>query len=94
VAAAASIAGAALGVIGAVGWGIDAPQYVTYLALGFVIPVGYLAAVTGAAALLARELPPPVRARVPLVLATMHMTWGLGFLTSPRRLARRATHSH
>ncbi|MCW2933408.1 MAG: glycosyl transferase family 2, partial [Actinomycetia bacterium] len=93
VAAAASLAGAVLGVIGAVGWGIDAPHYVTYLAFGFVIPVGYLAAVTGAAALLARELPPPVRARVPLVLATMHMTWGLGFLTSPRRLARRATHS-
>jgi succinoglycan biosynthesis protein ExoA len=93
VAAAASIAGAVLGVVGAVGWAVDAPQYVMYLAFGFVIPAGYLAGVTGAAVLLARELPPLVRARVPLVLATMHMTWGLGFLTSPRRLARRATHS-
>jgi glycosyltransferase involved in cell wall biosynthesis len=93
VAAAASITGAALGIIGAVGWAVDAPQYVKYLAFGFVIPAGYLAGVTGAAAFLARELPPLVRARVPLVLATMHMTWGLGFLTSPRRLARRAPRS-
>jgi len=30
-----------------------------------------------------------VRARVPLVLAAMHTCWGAGFLTSPRRLARR-----
>jgi succinoglycan biosynthesis protein ExoA len=90
--AAASIAGAVLGVVGAVGWAVDAPQYVKYLVVGFIIPVGYLAGVTGAAVLLARELPPLVRARVPLVLATMHMTWGLGFLTSPRRLARRGAH--
>ena len=27
-----------------------------------------------------------VRARMPLVLATMHWCWGLGFLTSPKRL--------
>ncbi len=64
-----------------------------YLAFGFVLPAGYIVGATGAAVLLARELPPLVRARVPLVLGTMHMTWGLGFLTSPRRLARRATHS-
>ncbi len=89
-AAAASIAGAALGVIGAVGWAAGAPDSVKYLVFGFVVPVGYLAGVTGVAILLARGLPPLVRARVPLVLATMHMTWGLGFLTSPRRLARRA----
>jgi succinoglycan biosynthesis protein ExoA len=92
VATAASIAGAALGVIGAVGLAVDASQYVKYLVFGFVVPAGYLAGVTAAAVLLARELPPLVRARVPVVLATMHMTWGLGFLTSPRRLARRAAH--
>ena len=44
-------------------------------------------ALTGAA-LLARDLPFSVRARVPVVLAAMHMTWGLGFLTSPRKFAR------
>jgi glycosyltransferase involved in cell wall biosynthesis len=89
VAVAANIAGAVLGVVGAIGWAVDAPQYVKYLVLGFVIPVGYLAGVTGVAVFLARGLSPLARARVPLVLATMHMTWGLGFLTSPRRLARR-----
>ena len=26
-------------------------------------------------------------AQLPLVTATMHLTWGAGFLTSPRRLA-------
>jgi hypothetical protein len=30
-----------------------------------------------------------VRVRVPAVLAAMHMCWGAGFLTSPRRLAKR-----
>jgi hypothetical protein len=30
-----------------------------------------------------------VRVRVPAVLAVMHMCWGAGFLTSPRRLAKR-----
>jgi len=34
-------------------------------------------------------VPGGARARIPLVLAVMHMCWGLGFLTSPRRLARR-----
>ena len=28
------------------------------------------------------------RFRLPLVLFTMHMSWGIGFLTSPRKLAR------
>jgi hypothetical protein len=31
-----------------------------------------------------------VRARAPLVLGVMHMCWGTGFLTSPRRLHRSA----
>ena len=72
---------------------VDAPQYVKYLVFGFVIPAGYLAGVTGVAIALARGTPLMVRARVPLVLATMHMMWGCGFLASPRRLARRATHA-
>lgn len=33
-----------------------------------------------------RCLPPRAAARLPLVLATMHMAWGAGFLTSPRDL--------
>jgi hypothetical protein len=64
------------------------PQAIVYGLAGFAVPVAYLAGVTGAAIGLARDLESPVRARVPLVLATMHMTWGLGFLTSPRKLGR------
>jgi succinoglycan biosynthesis protein ExoA len=85
----ANFAGSALGILGlaaAVGKG---PVDLRYLLLGFAIPVGYLAGVTAVAAVLTRDLPAAVRVRVPLVLATMHMSWGAGFLSSPRRLADR-----
>jgi len=55
--------------------------------LGLVIPAVYLAGLTAVAAVFARELPLGSRARVPFVLAAMHLSWGAGFLTSPRRLA-------
>ncbi|MET9868548.1 glycosyltransferase family 2 protein, partial [Streptomyces sp. NPDC006386] len=29
------------------------------------------------------------RLQIPVALATMHMSWGWGFLTSPRALARK-----
>jgi glycosyltransferase involved in cell wall biosynthesis len=74
------------GVAGALG---EAGGFVRYLMFGFVLPVAYLCGVTAVAALLARGLPTGVRARVPVVLATMHICWGLGFLTSPRGLAKR-----
>jgi hypothetical protein len=32
----------------------------------------------------------PVRIRIPLVLAAMHMAWGAGFLSSPRGLHRKS----
>jgi glycosyltransferase involved in cell wall biosynthesis len=86
-AAAATIVGTVLGLAGAVNLAVgDGDRPVSYLAFGFIVPGAYLAGVLGAAVLLGRDLPPLVRARVPAVLATMHMTWGLGFLTSPRRL--------
>jgi succinoglycan biosynthesis protein ExoA len=80
--------GCALGVAGLAGIAVQAPPSVRYLAFGFVIPVAYFAGVTVVTALLTRDLPTAVRARVPVVLATMHMCWGAGFLTSPRRLSR------
>jgi glycosyltransferase involved in cell wall biosynthesis len=89
-AAAANVAGTVIGIVGAVALAQGWPRPLPYLLAGFVIPAAYLGGVTGAAMLLARDLPAPVRARVPLVLTTMHMTWGLGFLTSPRHLARRS----
>ena len=59
---------------------------VGWLALGFVLPAGYLAGILAVTAGAARGLTPGVVTRLPLVLATMHMSWGLGFLTSPRSL--------
>jgi glycosyltransferase involved in cell wall biosynthesis len=61
-----------------------------WLAAGFTIPLVYLAGVTAVAAALARGVPAKVRARIPLVLAVMHMAWGAGFLTSPRGLHRKS----
>ena len=88
-AAAANLVGAAAGIVGAVSLAVgDGDRPVSYLVFGLAVPVAYLVGVLGAAALLARDLPLRVRAQVPLVLATMHMTWGLGFLTSPRRLGQ------
>jgi succinoglycan biosynthesis protein ExoA len=77
-------------VVGAAGlFGTLAGAPVPYLMLGFVVPAVYLAGVSAVAAKFATAEPLGVRARVPLVLAAMHTCWGAGFLTSPRRLARR-----
>ncbi|GAA1389384.1 glycosyltransferase family 2 protein [Luteococcus peritonei] len=51
-----------------------------WLRWGLAAPAGYLAGVTGAAALMRREMEPAVRARLPLVLTVMHMAWGTGAL--------------
>lgn len=80
--------GLVLGLAGLIGLGIEPAGLVPYLGLGFAIPLVYLAGVTGVAVTFARGLPLASRARVPIVLAAMHMCWGAGFLTSPRRLAR------
>ena len=66
------------------------PAAAQWLTAGLAIPVIYLAGVTAVAAALARGVPAKVRARIPLVLAAMHMAWGTGFLTSPRRLHRKS----
>jgi succinoglycan biosynthesis protein ExoA len=87
-AAAIVVAGTLLGIAGLATLAADGPGLAVYGLAGFAIPVAYLAGVTGAALMLARDLETPVRTRVPAVLAIMHMTWGLGFLTSPRKLGR------
>ena len=56
---------------------------------GFVVPAGYLAAVVAGSLPAGRGLSFGARARIPLALATMHMSWGWGFLTSPKKLARK-----
>jgi hypothetical protein len=56
---------------------------------GFVIPGGYLAAIAAGSVPAGKGLPLKARLQIPLALATMHMSWGYGFLTSPRSLAKR-----
>ncbi|MCL7494605.1 MULTISPECIES: glycosyltransferase family 2 protein [Streptomyces] len=56
---------------------------------GLVVPAGYLAAITAGSLPAGKGLSLKARAQIPLALATMHLTWGIGFLTSPRSLAKR-----
>jgi glycosyltransferase involved in cell wall biosynthesis len=60
---------------------------------GLVVPAAYLLGITAGSLPAGRGLPLAERARIPLALATMHLSWGWGFLTSPRRLARRVISS-
>jgi cellulose synthase/poly-beta-1,6-N-acetylglucosamine synthase-like glycosyltransferase len=72
-------AGTALGLAGA-------SAGIALLSLGWLAPVGYAAGIAVGGALESRGQPAAVRARLPLVLAAMHLSWGWGFLTSPRSL--------
>src|SRR6201986_4177844 len=85
-AAALVTVGSAAGVPGRASLAAGPPASISWLTLGLVIPVTYLAGITAAGAALSRGLPGPVRLRVPLVLGVMHMAWGAGFLTSPGSL--------
>jgi succinoglycan biosynthesis protein ExoA len=87
-AAALVTAGLLAGLAGLATLAASGPAAAQWLTVALVIPLGYLAGVTAVAAALARGVPATVRARIPLVLAVMHMAWGAGFLTSPRRLHR------
>lgn len=56
------------------------------LALGWLAPSGYATTVLAAALVDGRGLPPRARMWLPVVLATMHVSWGAGFLAGlPRR---------
>jgi succinoglycan biosynthesis protein ExoA len=52
----------------------------------WVVPAGYVGAVTIGGIAISAGSPQPVRRLVPPVLATMHLAWGYGFLTSNIRL--------
>lgn len=56
---------------------------------GLIVPAGYLAAITAGSVPAGKGLSLKARAQIPVALATMHMAWGTGFLTSPRSLARK-----
>jgi succinoglycan biosynthesis protein ExoA len=53
---------------------------------GFVVPVGYLSAILAGSVVTGRGLDLPAMLRLPVVYATMHGSWAVGFLTSPRDL--------
>jgi succinoglycan biosynthesis protein ExoA len=81
-----SVAGLAAGVAGLVG-GVAGPwPPLAWLCLGFAVTGAYLCGVLAAAAITARGLRPAAFVWLPVVLATMHICWGTGFLTSPRSL--------
>ncbi len=88
-ATALNAAGVVIGLAGFIGALTGSAAPVRYLMFGFAVPTLYLAGVTAVAAVFARGVPAGVRLRVPGALAAMHTCWGAGYLTSPRRLARR-----
>ncbi|MBK7721418.1 MAG: glycosyltransferase family 2 protein [Austwickia sp.] len=57
--------------------------------VGLAAPIGYAAAVTVGGAAISTGESWRVRRWVPVVLATMHWSWGVGFLTSPPGLRAR-----
>ncbi|NEC67438.1 glycosyltransferase family 2 protein [Streptomyces sp. SID9727] len=54
-----------------------------------LVPGGYVAAIVAGSLPAGKGLSLKARAQIPVALATMHMSWGYGFLTSPRSLARK-----
>jgi len=56
------------------------------LVAGFAAPLLYLLGILAVTATAARTLTGRALAALPVVLATMHVSWGIGFLTSPRHL--------
>ena len=59
-----------------------------FWAPAWVVPIAYAAGVTAGGLAITRGESARTRAAAPVVLATMHWAWGIGFLTSPRRLTR------
>jgi len=79
-------AGTLLGLAGLGAVAAGAGGWWPQLLSGFIFPAGYLLGVLVVAATAARRLRGAALAALPVVLATMHLCWGAGFLTSPRRL--------
>ena len=80
---AAVTAGAALAITGAVS------GHPRMAAIGCMAPAAYAAGVLAASAWIGRNLKGEVAIRVPLVLATMHGSWGAGFIRGAARFTPR-----
>jgi glycosyltransferase involved in cell wall biosynthesis len=59
-----------------------------FWAPAWAVPAAYVAGVTAGGLAISGGESARTRATLPVVLATMHWAWGVGFLTSPRRLTR------
>jgi GT2 family glycosyltransferase len=77
----ATLVGVGLGVVGSVA-GIRPAR---------LLPAAYLVLVAAGAGLTGRRLPGRALLWLPAVYATMHLSWGAGFLASPRSLATSTT---
>jgi glycosyltransferase involved in cell wall biosynthesis len=80
-AVAAMTAGLLVGVAGA---------WAPYLLWGFAVPLGYVAGVLLASVATSRGLPLRARLWLPVVYATMHVSWGVGFLRQAVQRSRSA----
>jgi GT2 family glycosyltransferase len=85
VAVLAMAAGLAAGLAGLAA-ALAGPRAAAWLMLGFAVPAAYLGGVLAVTGRAARDLSAGALARLPAALVTMHVSWGIGFLTSPRRL--------
>jgi glycosyltransferase involved in cell wall biosynthesis len=71
--------------VGAIAGLVAAAGGPRWLALGWLAPAGYAAGAVIGGVVEGAGLPWRVRAWLPPVLATMHLSWGTGFLTPRRR---------
>ena len=69
--------------------GLLAAPWTPWAMWALLLPAGYGAGILTASVLIGGGLPVRSRLALPVVLGTMHWSWGIGFLTSPRALARR-----
>jgi succinoglycan biosynthesis protein ExoA len=83
----AMLAGSLIGLAGLLALLAGAGSWWPWLLLaGFAAPVLYVLGVLAVTATAARTLRGRALGWLPLVLATMHISWGTGFLTSPGQL--------
>ncbi|GAA3526494.1 glycosyltransferase family 2 protein [Nonomuraea rosea] len=59
-----------------------------FFPLALIIPGGYAVAIVAGSALTGGGLTAAAKLRLPIVYAAMHCSWGWGFITSPKKLAR------
>lgn len=76
-AAPVAVAGVSVGVLGGLIAALGGPSW---LALGWLAPVGYALVIGIGSLIVGRGLPASAWWRLPIVLATMHGSWGCGFL--------------